>query len=250
MKTIPISFAAAFAGVIFISSAPAAKAANPRVSADVLTLSCQEAGLNVQDRTPMANQVSFTPGPPIKVREGYVIDVFYFNDDTGALVGILEKGPESVETAHIKTICLNKKLHNPPSGVEGEIEITAHFGEPLNIRFHLNKKAGTGYLGRTSWKVPPRDSVGMTGPYKKGQAQDLPTSGVYPSCLDPKLVNVTGKHKEDLSFDFDNCLAPSTDDVIYVYDLYLQRKKDDGTEETYSVDPQIINHGQGNKARH
>jgi hypothetical protein len=244
MKNIPICIFGALAWMNLSSSAQAAPVASPQISAEVLALSCLEAGLSARDRSTAASRIQFARGPDIRVGDGYVINVYFFNDDTGNLVGILEKGTESAETAHIKTICLNKNPHPPKSGNEGEFEFTSHLGKKLNILFHLNKKAGdNGYLGHTSWRSPASDSTSMTGPYTSGQTPVKPVSGQYPACLDPKTIKVSGTHNENLSFDFDKCLAPGTGDLTYVYNLYLVRTKNDLSTETYTIDPQLINHG-------
>jgi hypothetical protein len=212
----------------------------------ILQLSCETAGLETQDSAKSQHH-RLTLGAPIKLKNGDLIEVYYLEGapDNNNLVGIIEKGPETdEETPHIKRVCLNKK-DNSPTPNEGDIVFPTKLGQKANIRFHLNKLAGDeGHLELNSWMFKAANSLAMTGPFKGDKPViSKPTQpGTYPPCV--KGIAVSGAKREDLSFDFSECLASSTETVTYVYNLYLRRHRGDGNFENFKIDPQIINHGQ------
>ena len=209
-------------------------------SVEPLALACEIDGLT---STKMSSHVRVTPGPPIEVREGYVIKTFNRGDDSGNIVVFLEKGPIEPETARITKICLNKKDHASQTTIPGTIEFLSHLGKPLNIRFHLDKKNNDdGYLAQTTWKSPARMSLGVSDAAIGEQQPPKPSVGQLPGCLPPSKIKGGGKHA-DLSFDFGQCLTQGQGDIRYAYNLFFDRHNLDGSVTPYSLDPQIINHG-------
>jgi hypothetical protein len=246
MKTILTAIAGALTCVMLSSSSQAAPRVAPNTLMSTLAQTCEEANVQARNMSKSENRLHLARAPDIKIRDDYVINVFFFDGDPVVknVVAILEKGPEAdEETPHITTICLNKTPHPPTTNKEGDIEFTAKLGENANIRFHLNKKAADAvHLERNRWKKNAQDSVAMLGPFKDGVTLVHPQPSQYPGCFDPTLVTVSGNNNEDLSFDFDHCLTSSKENVTYVYALYLDRRKHTGSWDTYEIDPQIINH--------
>lgn len=183
-----------------------------------------------------------TPGKPITVRDGYVIQVFFYptlDGEEHRLVGIIEKGPPPGDP-RFTAICLNEQLHPATNNKPGDIEFKSAKGDPIRMRFHLNKdKTDPGYLPDTIWKRAAEDSIWIGGPYPSSNAIVQPGEKDWPTCLSKDSLKVDGSN---LEFDFQNCGDAGAGDAYYVYTVRMDRQKADGSYVNYEIDPQIINH--------
>lgn len=180
-------------------------------------------------KAPLDRSSPFTVVKPLRIRQGYKVNVFEPSGKRAAvhnIAVILHNRSDSPdpEVPRIVAVCL-----------DGKKDVTSHGG---NISFKNEKNGRVQIIFRlvdfkqTKWVAPPDQALGMLET-EAPNSSDLPTQGQVPSCLVPPPI--TNPNVRDLEFSM--CPNNASYAYFYVYAVYMAQNG-----HVIEIDPQIIHH--------